>query len=157
MQVQELIAALDQEIARLRQARDLIVGTEAPKRRGRPKGSTNKTTSPAAAKSVAKPGRPSSEANGSQPKRQMSPEGKARIAAAQKARWAAQKAASGTARKTRGAGKSKPATTLDRRTRAGRAAAKGTNAKRPGRLSKRALNTKPASSITPAPELTGQS
>ena len=111
MQVQELISALDQEIARLRQARELITGTEAPKRRGRPKGSTNKAKSQGGANGKVTPGR---SASSTKPKRQMSPEGKARIAAAQKARWAAQKASPGTAKKTRGLAKAKAPAALDR-------------------------------------------
>lgn len=82
MQIADLIAAIDSEIERLQQARTLLAEadttteTPTPKRGpGRPKGTrTNATTAP-----VRKP-------------RVMSAEGKARIAAAQKKRWAARKA-----------------------------------------------------------------
>jgi len=79
MRTEEILVAIDKQIAEWQQARELIAGraaTDVPaKRRGRPAGSTNKT---AAAPAKA-------------PKRVLSAEGKARIAAAQKARWAAQK------------------------------------------------------------------
>ena len=94
MTTNEIISALDEEISRLRQVRDLLAGVErvskstltdtqfdlsaeaAPKRgRGRPKGSTNKTTS-------------FNPSEFSPKRRTMSPEGRARIAAAQRARWA---------------------------------------------------------------------
>ena len=72
----DILNQIDLEIERLQQARKLLSGTSdatsTGKRRGRPKGSFNK---PAA------PDKPA--------KRKMSPEGKAKIAAAQKARWAA--------------------------------------------------------------------
>jgi hypothetical protein len=77
MSIDTVIAGIDAEISRLEQARTLLAGTAspAPKKRGRPAG---------AVKAVAKP---------MKKKRTMSPEGRARIAAAQKARWAAQKKA----------------------------------------------------------------
>ncbi len=96
MQTNEILAAIDAQITQLKQARELLAGSanaEAPaKRRGRPKGSSNKTSAP------------STRIEAKASKRTMSEEGKARIAAAQKARWAAQKkaskkAGSGTARK----------------------------------------------------------
>ncbi len=82
MNINDILEAIDQQITQLQQARALLAGNEssdAPtgKRRGRPKGSANQTikaSAPVAAKSG---------------KRTMSPEGRARIAAAQKARWAA--------------------------------------------------------------------
>jgi hypothetical protein len=70
MSVTELVSSIDAEIARLQQARALLAGNGA---------STTKT-----AKTAAKPRRK---------KRSMSPEGRARIAAAQTKRWAAQKKA----------------------------------------------------------------
>ena len=75
-----ILSTIDTEIAKLRQARALLAGVsvasaepDAP-RRGRPKGSKNAAkVAPVKAK------------------RTMSAEGKARIAAAQKKRWAAKK------------------------------------------------------------------
>ena len=115
----DILSALDEEISRLRQARDLLADASLPMRGttlakvassaasepvakrgpGRPKGSGSKAVvAPAPEKK--KPGRPtgtsssksaSSEAKESTPKRRtMSAEGKARIAAAQRARWARQ-------------------------------------------------------------------
>ena len=82
MNTEEIIKAIDAQIAKLQQVRELIAGSATPvvavaARRGRPKGSTNK---PAAAPVPVKAS-----------KRVMSAEGKARIAAAQKLRWAKQK------------------------------------------------------------------
>jgi hypothetical protein len=73
MQTTEIIAELDAEIARLQQAKDLLNGTTT--KRG--------------------PGRPAAGATAAAPmKRVLSAEARARIAAAQKARWAkARKAA----------------------------------------------------------------
>jgi hypothetical protein len=71
----EIVAALDIEIARLQQARAALAGFDAPRRRGRP------PASPAAASSRALE------------KRTMSAAGRARIAEAQRKRWAAQKRA----------------------------------------------------------------
>ncbi len=92
MNTAEILSAIDEKISRLTQIRSLLGGLDtavalpdrlapdtAP-RRGRPKGSKNKAIS-------FKPSEFSS------PKRRtMSPEGKARIAAAQRARWARQHA-----------------------------------------------------------------
>jgi hypothetical protein len=70
----EIIQTIDAEIARLEKARALLKGhISAPTKRGRPLGSTVTT------KTTAKP------------RRKMSAEGRARIAAAQKARWAKSK------------------------------------------------------------------
>lgn len=79
MDVSRIISEIDAEIARLRQARTALTaigasGTVAP-RRGRPKGSANK------------PAR-------STRKRNLSPEGRKRIAEAMKRRWAERRAAS---------------------------------------------------------------
>lgn len=87
MNTEEILVAIDAQIVKLQQVRELIAGAKtveasAP-RRGRPKGSTNKTS--AAPAKVAR--------------RVMSAEGKARIAAAQKARWAAQRKAAEPAKK----------------------------------------------------------
>jgi hypothetical protein len=71
MDTTEIIRTIDAEIARLKQARELLSGhVSAPVKRGRPFSSTT------AAKS--KPRK----------RRMISAEGRARIAAAQKARWA---------------------------------------------------------------------
>jgi hypothetical protein len=75
MDTSEVIQSIDAEIARLEKARALLNGhVSTPAKRGRPLGSavTTKTTS--------------------KPRRKMSAEGRARIAAAQKARWAKAKA-----------------------------------------------------------------
>ena len=79
MALNDILAELDAEIARLQQARSLltasgILSVSAP-RRGRPK----KDTAELATITVKK-------------KRNLSPEGRARIAAAVKRRWASQKA-----------------------------------------------------------------
>jgi len=88
MHTNEMIAALDVKISRLKEVRALLIGSEAdekPKsRKGRPKGSTNK---------IAKV-----EPTPAPTKRKMSAEGIARIAEAQRARWAAKKKASKTAK-----------------------------------------------------------
>jgi hypothetical protein len=70
----EIITALDAEIVRLQHARSLIVGSGEPKRRGRPAKSAPSTV-PAPKK------------------RKLSPEARKKIAAAQKKRWAKQRAA----------------------------------------------------------------
>ena len=70
-----IINLIDAEIARLQQARAAITGAVAKKRPGRPKSvSTPTATKP-------------------KQKRGLSPEGRARIVAALKARWAAKKKA----------------------------------------------------------------
>jgi hypothetical protein len=71
---QEIITALDAEIARLQHARSLIAASGKPKRRGRPAKSA-----PSAV--------PASK------KRKLSSEARKKIAAAQKKRWAKQKSA----------------------------------------------------------------
>jgi hypothetical protein len=78
MSLESLIAKIDAELARFQQVRTLLSGSVAPsaKKRGRPAG---------AVKAAGKPAKK---------KRNISPEGRARIAAAVKARWAAQKKAS---------------------------------------------------------------
>ena len=80
METNIILAAIDQEILRLQQARALLVtkviNEPAMKKRGRPKGPISKKGLPTAPKIV---------------KRTMSTEGKARIVAAQKKRWAAVK------------------------------------------------------------------
>ena len=77
MDVRRILSEIDAEIARLQQARSALTGiagsgTVAP-RRGRPKGSVNKTK---------------------KRKRNLTPEGRKRIAEAMKRRWAERRAAS---------------------------------------------------------------
>jgi hypothetical protein len=77
MDTTSIIEKIDQEIARLQQAKAALNGVDAPRKAGRPK-TTEKTSTATSVKSV---------------KRAMSVEGKARIAAAQKKRWAKMKRA----------------------------------------------------------------
>ena len=70
MGINQILAELDAEISRLQQAKALLAGDTVKRKPGRPKG----TTAPVPKK-----------------KRNLSPEGRARIAAAVKARWAKQK------------------------------------------------------------------
>jgi hypothetical protein len=92
MGVSEILASVDREIALLKQARALLDSTVAPtsKRKvGRPK-KTNAAETPAApkpAKKIAKSKR-----------RNLSPEGRKRIADAVKRRWDAQKKAAATSK-----------------------------------------------------------
>lgn len=95
MNTNEIVAALDSEISRLRQVRDLLTGqgsasssrldgssssSSLPKRRGRPPGSKNKTASVAVEQGVSL-------------RKGMSAEAKERISEAQRKRWAKHKAA----------------------------------------------------------------
>jgi len=73
MAIKQILAEFDAEIARLHQARAILNGAEV--KRG--------------------PGRPKDVAPTAKKKRNLSPEGRARIAAAVKARWAKQKKAAG--------------------------------------------------------------
>ena len=77
MAIADVIQQIDAEIAKLEEAKTLLSGGSAVApvkgKRGRPKGSGVKTISVKASKKT---------------KRTMSPEARARIAAAQKARWA---------------------------------------------------------------------
>ena len=75
MEVKQIVAELDQEIARLKEAKALLAGGSAARKRGRPRGSTNS--------SHAKRGG----------KRKLTPEGRKRISEALKRRWAAQRKA----------------------------------------------------------------
>ena len=69
-----IIAEIDAQIAKLQQARSLLVGTQSEHTgRGRPKGSKNATKSATPKKTT---------------KRKLSPEGRKRIADAMKKRWA---------------------------------------------------------------------
>ena len=86
MGVSEILASVDREIALLQQARALLAGAAAPtakKKVGRPRKivAAPKKVAPVAAKPVKRK------------KRNLSPEGRKRIAEAVKRRWAAQKAA----------------------------------------------------------------
>ena len=79
MALKDILAQIDAEIDRLHQAKSLLALTDTPVasviRRGRPK---KDASSPVPTKSSKK-------------KRNLSPEGRARIAEADKRRWAAQK------------------------------------------------------------------
>ena len=79
MKVDDILAGIDQEIARLQQARNLLAGDQP--RRGRPKGSTSakKAAKSAPAKSTGRK------------KRRLSAEGRKRIAEAMRKRWAERK------------------------------------------------------------------
>ncbi|MGD0095275.1 MAG: hypothetical protein ABSB60_02195 [Terracidiphilus sp.] len=82
MGVSEILAAIDREIAQLQNARALLSGGAAPvtkRKAGRPRKNA------AVAVPAAKPAR--------RKKRNLTPEGRKRIAEAVKKRWAAQKAA----------------------------------------------------------------
>jgi hypothetical protein len=80
----DVIAQIDAEIAKLQQAKVLLSGVSTPAvsvpvktgKRGRPKGSKNATTAATPAKTAAKA------------KRKLSPEGRKAIADAMKRRWA---------------------------------------------------------------------
>jgi hypothetical protein len=74
MDVTGIVEAIDSEIHKLQQARAVLTGHTAPLKRGLPR---------PAASSIG-------TGNGTAPvgKRTMTPEGRARIVAAQKARWA---------------------------------------------------------------------
>jgi hypothetical protein len=67
MDTSQILTAIDEEIARLQQAKSLLTGTTTKRSPGRP---------------------PATAASAPTKKRTMSAAGRARIAAAQKARWA---------------------------------------------------------------------
>jgi hypothetical protein len=76
MDVAKILSEIDGEIARLQQIREAlsgIGGVSTAKRRGRPKGSTNA---------------PKADKPAKRKKRNLSPEGRKRIAEAMKRRWA---------------------------------------------------------------------
>jgi hypothetical protein len=75
--IEEIISHIDAEISRLTEARDLVAGTAVGKVSRGPR----------------KSGLTAPKAKGLRAKRVISPEGRARIAAAQKLRWAKQKRA----------------------------------------------------------------
>lgn len=76
MEIKKILAELDVEIARLQQAKALLFGEPVKRSPGRPKATPASTVAPTKKK-----------------KRNLTPEGRARIAAAVKARWARQKKA----------------------------------------------------------------
>jgi hypothetical protein len=86
VKVEEILAGIDQEIARLQHARNLLAGDQP--RRGRPRGSTSakKATRSAVAKPAKSTGRK---------KRRLSAEGRKRIAEAMRKRWAERKKTAG--------------------------------------------------------------
>ena len=76
MEVKKIIVELEQQIARLKEARSLLAGSETGgKRRGRP------------------PGKPNAKSNGR--KRHLTAEGRKRISDALKRRWALRRKAAG--------------------------------------------------------------
>jgi|HubBroStandDraft_1064217.scaffolds.fasta_scaffold592739_1 hypothetical protein len=77
MTIEEILSHIDAEISRLTEARDLVAGTARPKVGRNPRKSGLVAPKPRAQRT----------------KRVISPEGRARIAAAQKLRWAKQKRA----------------------------------------------------------------
>jgi len=80
MNISEIVAALDEEIAILERAKALLSEAEpTPRRRGRPKGSTNKQTSFNPLEFAGKP------------RRKLGRAARERISAAQRLRWAKQK------------------------------------------------------------------
>src|SRR5262249_37081889 len=81
VKVEEILAGIDQEIARLQHARNLLAGDQP--RRGRPRAATSKKT----AKAV-KTTKPTARK-----KRKLSAEGRKRIADAMRKRWAERKKA----------------------------------------------------------------
>jgi hypothetical protein len=83
MDIAALVAEIDAEIARLEKAKTLLAGQTVTSKRRHP--STTKTKARAASFAFGN--------NAAAPKRKMSAEGRARIAAAQKARWARAKKA----------------------------------------------------------------
>ena len=90
MAISEILATIDHEIAQLQQARALLGGgaVAAPKKKvGRPRKIV--AAPKKAAVVAAKPAKPAKKKK----KRNLSPEGRKRIAEAVKKRWAAQKAA----------------------------------------------------------------
>jgi len=91
MGVAEILASVDREIAQLQQARALLSGmaaVEPKKKAGRPRKAAVAVT-PTAQK-------PAKKAAKKRKKRNLSPEGRKRIAEAVKRRWEAQKKAAGT-------------------------------------------------------------
>jgi hypothetical protein len=89
MALSDILASIDSEIAQLQKARALLVGVSAPPAKKKP-GRPRKVVA-AVVPAVAKPAK--------KKKRNLSPEGRRRIAEAVKRRWAAQKKATAVAQK----------------------------------------------------------
>ena len=89
MALSDILASIDSEIAQLQKARALLVGVSAPTAKKKP-GRPRKVVA-AVVPAVAKPAK--------KKKRNLSPEGRRRIAEAVKRRWAAQKKATAVAQK----------------------------------------------------------
>jgi hypothetical protein len=90
MALSDILASIDSEIAQLQKARALLIGAIAPvakKKAGRPR--------KVAAEVISAPAKPAKKKK----KRNLSPEGRKRIAEAVKRRWAAQKKAAAVAAK----------------------------------------------------------
>lgn len=87
MGVSEILASVDYEIAQLQQARAILSGVSTPGKKS--VGRTKKGTEPNVS-AAAKPAKK---------KRNLSPEGRKRIAEAVKRRWAAQRKAAAAAAK----------------------------------------------------------
>lgn len=86
MGISEILASIDQQIAQLEQARALLGGSKAaPGRRGK------SSRSAARLRAAAKPAK--------RKKRNLTPEGRRRIAEAAKRRWEAQRKAAAAAQK----------------------------------------------------------
>lgn len=124
MNTSEIVSALDAEISRLTQVRELLDGAaKSAKRRGRPVGSVSRVGESEA----------SSKASGTaSSKRTMSAKGKARIAAAQRERWARQNASTHSAAKKSASSKepqSKANSTGKSKSAATKGAAKSTSAR----------------------------
>lgn len=117
MNTDEIVRSIDDEISRLQRARSLLAGTTGIRRAGRPaKSAATKATSFVPAEFTAQPAK----------RRTMSAAGRARVAAAQKKRWAALKAGATAAvtpkakpgpkpksKKTGGRTASQPAATIE--------------------------------------------
>ncbi len=86
MKVEEILAGIDQEIARLQHARTLLAGDQP--RRGRPRGSKSAKTATVKAVKAAK-------TTAGKKKRKLSAEGRKRIADAMRKRWAERKKSAG--------------------------------------------------------------
>ena len=86
MEVSNILAAIDAEIAKLQQARTLLAGSTTVKAgRGRPKGSKNSVSVTLPLKAAGTTAKTGKAVKG---KRQLSPEGRKAIADAMKRRWA---------------------------------------------------------------------
>jgi hypothetical protein len=89
MGIDNLISEIDAKIAWLNDARALLAGVTTTRKRGRPAKTAKAAKAVKAVKAAAKPAKAAKK----KAKRNISPEGRARIAAAVKARWAKQKKA----------------------------------------------------------------